>query len=198
MYSGIEDSCGNTFLKTHLDNPKGILDIGSYDGGDAVLLRKIYPSAEIHSVEASPKLFAAINKVDGINWYNLALGETEGEIELFQSYINQDTLHAATKFQGSRVATKYESFKVQQTTVEKFWTENAHSPLDLIWCDTDGMDADIMKGLGTLRPSLICLEHNGSEWWKEAPTQQEIATLMDSLRYSLFWQNPHTSVYKLY
>jgi FkbM family methyltransferase len=197
-YSGIEDSCGINFLLKEIPEARGIMDIGSYDGGDAFVFLQHYPEAEIVSVEASPILYKKINKIPSIKWHNLAIGRENKIITLQQSFVidkqGKTEPHCATKYLGS--ALNYLPFEIQQTTLANLWKSEI-VPLDILWIDVDGMDLEVLQGLGDLRPQLISCEHNGNEWWQEAPSQSEIYYLLTTYGYRRIWENHHTCVWKL-
>lgn len=70
-------------------NIKTVLDIGANIGSTALEFRKLFPDAHIHSFEPLPSCFSKlVENMHGdnkFNAYNIALGETEGEMIMQES-----------------------------------------------------------------------------------------------------------------
>lgn len=181
---------------------KGLmLDIGAYDGGDAVRFYRAFPECVVYSFEMSKsryeKIIKAIN--EPIDFKNLALSDTNGEIEYFVSVCNlkdAGSTHTAGEVGGQCSIFDHSDFykktyphietikkeKVQSVKLNSLFYDKADILLAHI--DVEGAEMNVIKGMGELRPKLIFIE-TLEGMFKGAANKEEIDLYLKSIGYEM-------------
>lgn len=186
----------NTNWLTELGiTPKTIVDLGSFDGGDAYRFKQTFPDARVITVEADPDRFAKVqDSLQGqdIETLNFAACETDQHIPWYSATI-QGEVHAQGSIYQHTDAYKSQFPFVEQTqaplTIEgkrfdSFCRDNNVADIGLLHMDIEGAEHTVLESLGAARPRLIFLE------WREGFFQgkscgPETEKLLDSLGYKL-------------
>lgn len=155
-----------SFLLNKKDKEKHIyFDVGSNLGQSIKRLKKINPSAAIHSFEPTPELYKNLIENFGnernIKINNLGVAQSKGNLDFYSykhhkinSFIPVDK---KTKFFKSRIInmesknSEFESvIKIDVTSVDNYCEENNINEIDFIKIDTQGSESDILKGMKKL------------------------------------------------
>lgn len=138
--------------------PNVILDVGSRDLEQSLEFLKVYPNATILAFEPNPNQaqFITANLKDGIKFFPIALGSTEGTATLHSP--PQDQNHGA----GSLLVPHYSAIvqgynkhevKVRRLDNVLFEEENI-AKVDILWADAQGFEIEVMKGMGKFLPTV--------------------------------------------
>lgn len=186
----------NTDWLTELGiTPKVIVDLGSFDGGDAYRFKETYPAARVVTVEADPTRYkiAKDNLLDlGIETLNYAACATDGEIDWYVSTIDtepnaQGSIYKHTadfKKKFPFVKQANEPCKVMGRRFDSFTKEQSINQIDLLHMDIEGAEHNVLLTLGAIRPKLIYME------WRERYFQGKVCgpetdALLKSMGYQL-------------
>jgi FkbM family methyltransferase len=107
--------------------PRVIFDVGANIGDYA---REALKYGSVHAFEPSKAMFRELQKVPGIEAFNLALGDTEG----------QATLHGSGTTASLLGDTAGETVKL--ATLDSLWD----APIDLLKIDVEGYELSVLKG----------------------------------------------------
>lgn len=150
-------------------DPKVIIDLGSFDGGDALRMANEFPSCKVISVEADPARFAATMEAvfgTGIVLENLAVCETDGPVPWFSAtmdgsvhgqgslYRHTDTYKAIFPQVTQNDAAEF----VQGTRLDSLCMKHGVSQIDLLHMDIEGAELAALRSLGSLRPKVVFAE----------------------------------------
>lgn len=165
-----------------------ILDLGSFDGGDALRFREAFPNARIVTVEADPDRHAitkanisgtdvelinsAVCRVDGpINWHSATVnGEVGAQGSLFAHtdryrtkfpYVDQTAENSTV--QGSRLDTLCQTLALEQ--------------IDVLHMDIEGAEYEALDSMGNIRPRIVFLEMRKGLFHGSATPKQTDALL---------------------
>lgn len=181
--------------------PKVILDVGSYDGGDGVRFKQAFPSCRVVSFEADPDRFETVARAAdfGVEPVQCAVSSADGQGDWFAT---KDRLvgEAGSGSQGSLyrqndVLNRKFTFVEQATTpvsvqtmrLDTFCRARAIAAIDLAHIDVQGAEYDVLAGLGALRPALLYIEveQGDGAGWISAKGTPEVHALCLSLGYAL-------------
>ena len=97
--------------------PGTILELGAFDGGDALRLALEFPQSRVVSVEADPAQFAIVRENlahTRVDTFNLAVCETDGPIDWYPSTVYGDVLGQGSIFAHTDAYRKKFPFVEQQ------------------------------------------------------------------------------------
>lgn len=175
--------------------PKIIVDLGSYDGGDAYRFKKAFPAAKVITVEADPIRFGiAKDNLSGedIQVLNYAACSIDGKIDWYAATVDGETDAQGSIYRHTEAYQKrfssVEQAKVPSKVPGKRFDSLAHelgvTEIDLLHMDIEGAEHTVLKTLGNIRPRMIYLE------WREGAFQgescgPETEVLLKSMNYRL-------------
>lgn len=141
-----------TIFTTLLPENACILDIGSYDGKDAVELADVL-NTEVHCFEPDIDSFAKIKarKDDRLICWKYAVGAWHGKGPFVKSpnHPQSNSMHAPLKHTKVFPKVKFSkrSYMVECTTLDN-WHRSVMlgKQVDLIWIDVNGSEGDVIKG----------------------------------------------------
>lgn len=185
--------------------PETIVDLGSYDGGDAYRFKARFPSARVITVEADPTRHAiatgnlsgqdieianhAACGIDGdIDWYPvLSDGQADAQGSIFKH--TEAYQKKFTQVEQSKVPTT-----VSGKRFDTFAKEMAIETVSLLHMDIEGAEHSVLQTLGPVRPRLIYLE------WREGFFQgkacgPETERLLADMGYKLILQKTADRLY---
>ncbi len=150
-----------------------IFDIGANDGSSIKRFQKRFPGSNIYSFEPTEFLFNKIKanvRSDEIKIYNKAVGDIDGQKDFFQyGYHEVNSFYpmienSKYKYQRTKNEEDREKVsKVEVTTLDTFVKKNKITEIDLLKIDTQGSEADVLKGaeslLNSKKINVIELEH---------------------------------------
>ncbi|MEZ0344649.1 MAG: FkbM family methyltransferase [Caldimicrobium sp.] len=171
-----------------------IIDVGANKGQFASEIRKFFPEAFIHSFEPIPSVYE-----DLIKWakkdgkaaaYNFALGEKNGEIEMYLH-----TEHTPSSLlKTTEISHQYYPFtktqkpiKIKMTTLDQWYEESKPylEPEILIKLDVQGYeDRVIAGGRKVFHMAKACIvEINLNKLYEGQPDFYQIVTLLHELGF---------------
>ena len=168
-----------------------VLDVGAHQGGFGQKLRKYTRfSGDITSFEPTPASYAALRPVaeaDG-RWrvFNLALGSTEGTVEL-NTYAGDGQMNSLRSIATDLPATGA-PVAVELRRLDKVWPDLQHDPAStFLKTDTQGYDIDVIQGAGELmeRIPAVLMEVAVQPLYDGAPTLRTVAAFMDDLGFEM-------------
>ncbi len=164
--------------------PTVIFDVGSFDGADALRLKRVYPKATVITFDADPVRAQVIRKNlegENVRFIEAAVIDRIGTVKLH---------HAGDRSEnGSRCASVFQWTKkpfqelvtVDAITIESVCMLYHIRHIDLLHMDIEGAELLAIRGLGAIRPRLIWAEvHDG---WIGAPGSAETHAGIISLGY---------------
>ena len=158
-----------------LEEPKIIFEFGSFDGGDGIAYKNMYPEAEVYSFEPVPRLYEKVRRAEkyGVKTYNLAIYNREGTVPFYQGYHNQgecgpfgsilQVTEETRREKGGILEYSTEAIQVPCTTIAQFCLKNNITTIDFMHIDVEGVSREVIEGLGTIRPRLIFMELQSTE-----------------------------------
>ena len=157
------------WLKQLNIEPKVILELGSFDDGDALRFVRAFPNANLVTVEADPDRIGvvrknlahthaevvhnAVGKIDGpVSWFvSKVLGKVDGQGSLYQ---HSDEF----KEKFPSVMQSEEFVTVNGVSFENLCKVNGISTIDFMHMDIEGAEYDVLCSIGSHRPKLIFME----------------------------------------
>ena len=175
---------------------KTILDIGANIGQFARMIERVFPEAKIYSFEPLPDAFKELDKRSRIKngkvkAFNLALGDSDGEIEMFY---HTEHSPSSSILKTTDICEKLYPFtktkeiiKVQMNTLDKAIDE-LNIPLVpevLIKLDVQGYEDRVIKGgkLTFSKARACILEINLDKLYETQPSFKDIILLLYDLGY---------------
>jgi FkbM family methyltransferase len=201
LYSACTDTGVITKLKA-MASPKYIMDLGSFDGGDAIAFKTAFPDAMVVAVEGSPLRYpyvkknckpknvlsiqAVVSNIDGstvIMEHSEADGEPHcGTLKRF----NREHIAAA----AARLPTwkPLENIEVKTTAITTLLDsiEGKATP-DIIHMDIEGSEYDVLQCLFSAGryPQFVNLEVCGSDFFIDARTKADLGWLLRQYQYAI-------------
>jgi FkbM family methyltransferase len=143
--------------------PRGgvCLDVGAAGGAHAVVLsRAVGPTGQVHAFEPRPRSATWLQRVvgalalDNVTVHQTALGETPGVATMVVPGVRTEA-HIATGAEDGDVRT----VTVDVTTIDRFVADEGLTRLDLLKCDAEGHELDIIAGaaatIEAFRPAVL-------------------------------------------
>lgn len=193
--------------------PKVILDIGSYDGGDGIRFKQKFPNAEVYSFEGCPERQKIIEEYIGdygvhlvknavtdysgtTQWYSATCARTE---RLYEKYSAQGSIYKHTNNYKERYKfiTQHEPKEVPCISINDFCKNYNLCNIDVAHIDTEGAEYDVVKGFGSMRPSIVYVETiNRHTLWENSKNTKELHNLLSNMNYILIMDLGSDRLYK--
>lgn len=201
----------SSFDAEMLDNPKVILDIGSYDFGDSIRFKRKFPDCQVFSIEMSKDnydKFSPFAEEQGIHTFCLAICHKDGEIGYYQA-TNVDGVNAQSsilkpgemykKDYRSIVSHSEEKLFAQAMTLDTFAEQNCLTgvAVDLLHVDVEGAEYQVFLGMQKLRPKLIFAEFLFDGGWEGQAKFSDTMNLLQQYGYELVQNLPHDKIFRL-
>jgi FkbM family methyltransferase len=167
-----EGTINKLTLRLLLGESPLIIDVGAYDGSDAIEFSSIFPRGVIYAFEALPKNFLKLWQncytLDNIITVCGAMGKNSGVNNFFQSSGTSDG--SGSILPPSEVLQRHPSVLflqkdevvVLETTLDTYFETKMVSKVDLIWLDAQGAEQIVLEGGSSLlKKNSLCL--HGSE-----------------------------------
>ncbi|MGC3982204.1 MAG: FkbM family methyltransferase [Steroidobacteraceae bacterium] len=144
-----------------------VFDVGANVGSYSSQILEFCRNAKVHAFEPHPLNFAKLAQVRGIESYNLALGNEEASLSLFDYQGAADGSQHASVFKevieglhkGASTA-----HKVRCVRLDEFCKSKDIDSIDFLKIDTEGNELDVLRGAGALlqdgRIKVIQFEFN--------------------------------------
>ena len=126
-----------------------VFDVGAYEGQWLAIVLSICPSAQIHAFEPQKTLAAQIQfNYPSVKINNIALGDAEGELDLFD-YADQPGSQHASLLEGvidgiHRGTSK--SQRVSISTLNNYCEQNNIEYIDYLKVDVEGFELKVLQG----------------------------------------------------
>lgn len=153
-YPGQVEETERAFLKDYLGqipNPI-VIDVGANVGGYTQTIKQIAPTAQVFAFEPHPESFQALSevaKIGGVQAYQCAIGDTEGEMDLFDladgSESTLASLHKSVIEQLHRKPSR--AFKVQVKKLDSIIEELKIPHISLLKVDTEGNELSVFRSV---------------------------------------------------
>jgi FkbM family methyltransferase len=175
--------------------PKVVLELGSFDGGDALRFARAFPNARIVTVEADPVRVEVVIKnlahthaevvnnavclKDGpIDWYTSKIdGKVDGQGSLYQ---HSDEY----KEKFPHIEQTTESVTVDGLRFDRLCELNNIDEIDFMHMDIEGAEFDALSSMGNIRPKLIFMEMLPN-YFEKVEVGKAIEKLLASFGYTL-------------
>jgi 2-O-methyltransferase len=151
-----------------------LLEIGCNDGDHSLWLAGLFPSARIHCFEPDPRAAARFRRKTAghprLQLHEIAIGAHDGEADFHQSdgLINgyEELMPDGWDYSGSlrppkehlKVHARIQfgrTLKVRASTLDTWCAAHGIGPVDFLWMDVQGAEADVLDGarrtLGSIR-----------------------------------------------
>ena len=154
---------GNQFykeIKKYLKKkPKVILDIGSFNARDAVLMAKECPNSKVFAFECNPKAIELCErhiKESKVNVVleKMAVSKMTGETCFFQA--SWDAARGASSIYDSSglydkiLPFNMKKIKVNSTRIDDWAKTNNIENIDIVWADVQGAEVEVFESFGDL------------------------------------------------
>ena len=205
------------FFTYLLDDPKVILDVGTYDGHDAEKFKRDFPECRVIAFEACPDNFAVMKSrgfhlTSGVEIHHAAMCDFDGEIPFFSNSDTQfrggfgqsgsvltPTDKIDKKWRGGTGAIKFRAPRmVPSCRLETFCAEHKVGHIDLLHMDVQGAESMVLDGMGHIRPTMIFLEIDETSetgGYVGCVTRAELVNRLTSRGYKLAWNSVHDALY---
>lgn len=161
----------NIFHKNEYRLPKGveinegsvIVDVGANVGAFAIYANLWNSNANIYCFEPNPQVTPLLElntqHFPNIKRYYSALGESDGELSLYQHPYNTGETTTSQKIVGGK------KVKVEVRNSGKFLNEKGISEIDVLKIDTEGAEIPILTGMKDFLPytKVVMLEYHSEE-----------------------------------
>ena len=177
------------------NTPKIIVEIGSYNGRDAVELSRMFPMAKVFAFEADANNFLNVSQNvavrDNITPILKAVFSHTGVVQFYTSRGLNDfndfrssgsCLEPGDKLKETWPELEFDKpIEISCITLEDWATEN-NLKVDFIWMDAQGAELPILKGTGHLLESVnaILLEIWKEVYYKDSGSYKEIVEYLES------------------
>lgn len=184
----------------HLAGGDVVYDVGANIGVISLLMAMCPAGAEsrIHSVEPEPRNFRRLTRNIELNGlgerirpHQLALGATEGEVDLFVRGTAGEGRHSIATQRGATG-----SIRVPLTTMTAFASANGGPP-DVVKIDVEGAEGQVLAGMADLvrngQPREIFVEIHPKGERDRMPDGKSIQDWLTERGYSMAWENERRS-----
>lgn len=127
-----------------------VFDVGANIGSYSRNVLLASPNATVYAFEPHPRTFARLQGEmrDRLQAYNMAVGETNSTISLYDYRINDGSTHASVYREVIEAVHHAEAIEhlVQVTTLDDFCAEHKIEKIDLLKIDTEGNELKCLTG----------------------------------------------------
>ena len=189
--------------------PKVIFEFGTFNGEDARLYKNTYPTCKVLAFEASPSLFEKIEKTEGIEYFNNAILNYDGDTTFYkvfsknegkEEFPNGGVLKVTDEVIERITCLEFNtnSVTVPCKRIDTICKEQSISEIDFAHIDVEGVSKEVIEGFGNFKPKLIFVElflteesHIGGSKGKE------VCQILEDMGYSFIDTNGNDVVYQL-
>jgi FkbM family methyltransferase len=168
--------------------PATVIDVGANIGQFAVAAAKLFPGAEIHSIEPYPQCVERLRRnvcnLVNINVYPVAVGESEKEVDFhLNSHSHSSSILSLAKAHRAAFpgAVETATVPVRLTTLDRLFGGVQLRPPVLLKLDVQGYEAMTLRGgLATLkRVEHVILEASFKPMYEGETLFMDIVRLME-------------------
>ncbi|WP_375203893.1 FkbM family methyltransferase [Hyphococcus sp.] len=162
-----------------LDQDSVILDIGANAGEFAYVAAR--HGARIHCIEPDPKVFACLSAntsdLSDVSIHDALIWKENGEVDFFSA---PDTADSSVFDEGQG-----EKVTKPAVTVERFCTDHGIERLDLLKCDAEGAEPEILEGIGAMFAQIKVIALDTGPERKGARTHHECRRILEENGFSV-------------
>jgi FkbM family methyltransferase len=167
-------------LKNIIGEANVILDIGSYDGKDARELHELF-GCQVHCFEPNEEVF---KWSEGLIYWPFAVSNSSKNVNLIESdHPQSSSLKLPHKHKA--VWPKITFYPTKAVTCIRLdrWSENKRN-IDLIWCDVNGSEGDLIAGATeTLKHTrYLYIEVSDKELYAGQPKINEVIAMLPDFK----------------
>jgi len=194
MIAGTYEREETGWVKDVLGTGSVFIDVGANFGWFTTLaLSLVGPTGTVFAFEPSPRAFGtlrgALAREPRVHLHNLAVGKTEGHVNLFLP--TSGNLHSPSLFPSPG---EFKELAVPIVTLDSLSDLWKVPTIDLVKIDVEGCEPDVLAGMARLvtagRIKRIIVEYNS--WWLRA-NQCSVATLQQHFAEAGFVEERATS-----
>jgi FkbM family methyltransferase len=184
--------------------PEVIFDVGAYNGGDALNFKRHFPHASVYAFEADPRNYQSCKNVGphGVLTIHTAVSDFVGEVSFYSSggrseYEASGSTLPPTEQQKKDFPemTFTDIGRVPCTTLWAFTQAVGIKHIDFLHMDAQGAEAKVIRGMQSLRPTLVYLEKSEGDHYEGASSVDQLNSLMTELGYSLVKELQYDNLY---
>jgi FkbM family methyltransferase len=128
-----------------------VFDVGANVGNYSKMILKKFDHCELYCFEPHPKNFKLLKrnlKNKSLNLFNVALGEDNNKIELYDYNDKNGSTHASNNKEvfTKMYKKKFVKYKVNLIRLDDFIKDNKIKKIDLIKIDVEGNELSVLKG----------------------------------------------------
>ena len=168
-------------------NPGMIVDVGAYEGQWTLMIREIYPKAQVLMVEPQERKKEILEKIvrkfsPSVSFISTLLGSVDRKEVVF--YLSETGSSVLPEIHSPAVA----SLSLQSRTLSSVLREKGLPPPDFIKLDVQGYELEILGGCDDLlkTATLVLLEVAIQPCNQGAPSFNEVLRYMDEKNFIPF------------
>ena len=171
--------------------PKGILDIGAYEGTFAIMAKHFFPQAPVLMFEAQPgkeqilkTVAAGLADVD----YRMGLLGPENRAQVPFGVVNPTGNTSGSSLYEEQTRFARDVIFLPMRTLDDVVAEFAGREFDMLKLDVQGAELDVLRGAARTLAGIevIVIELSLQEYNKGAPLIAEVVARLDALGFALF------------
>ena len=163
-----------------LNEGSTVLDIGANAGEFAHVAARY--GARIHCLEPDPKVFACLkantSSLSRVSIHDTLIWKENADIAFFSAPNTADS-SVFDEGQGEKITKP-------AVTVERFCADNMIAQIDLLKCDAEGAEPEILEGIGAMFPHIRVIALDTGAERQGARTHRECRTLLEAHGFSVF------------
>lgn len=164
-----------------------IFDVGANVGNITQKLNRVFPNANILSIEPEHNSYnslSKLNRIDNIETYNLALGKETKQVKVnFDPFSERNSINSPSEV-------KSDSGSIKVVNTSEFSMSKNIDVIDILKTDTEGYDLEVIKGAEPLlkenKINFILTEIRFTKHDNQHTNISEIIRYMDNFDYRLF------------
>lgn len=174
--------------------PEVIFDVGSYDGGDALHLKRTFPNSRVIAVEADPQRARAVRSAltnSDVEVLEYAVADRSGTLDFYPTTIDGERSSQGSIYRFNRKTAKKlpyiqqanQPIKVIGRPLAEIISDLSIGDVSLLHMDIQGAEYEALVGLLHHRPRMIHLEVTHE--YKGAQKLKKLHQLMVTMGYHL-------------
>lgn len=135
----------STIMKPHLSKKDVLIDVGANVGEYSELLKSHFPQSRVISIEPNPHTYELLIKKSGIEPYNYAIAEAEGELVFYTA--SEDKQSSQASFSVESIPNYQTAYKITVNAIrlDDLLESCAVDEIGLLKIDTEGHDLSVLK-----------------------------------------------------
>ncbi len=162
---------------------KNIVEIGALDAQDSVYFKKIFPEANVYTVEALPDNYNNyLKKIPEIIPINAVVSNIDGEVNFFKKDVNG--IHSIFN-RGDEYGK--EVIKLKSYRFETLAQEYGIESVDMLKLDVEGATIEALEGMGSLlkKIKIMHLESESYPFFQGQKLHNEVVKILEENGFSL-------------